>query len=172
MGIMPITLLEAKKFRVEQWELVRNGRQVVRQIVVHPGAVVILPLLDDEHVVAIHNYREAVGGELFELPAGTLETSEPPVECATRELQEETGYRAAKIEPLVEFFTTPGICTELMHAFVARDLTPVGTNLDETEQIRTEIVTLADCRKLIRQGKIKDGKTIATLATYFMKQAQ
>lgn len=93
---MDEVLLETRKFTVRRLEYNVPGQGLVRrELVVHPGAVTILPLLDPQTVVMIRNYRFAVGAELLELPAGTLEPPEPPVECAARELEEETGYRAA-----------------------------------------------------------------------------
>jgi ADP-ribose pyrophosphatase len=164
---MAEVLLEATKFRVERRQYAIAGRSpATREIVVHPGAVVILPLLDDKCIVLIHNYRYTVEQELIELPAGTLEPPEPPLACAGRELEEETGYRAGRIEPLGQFYTTPGITDERMHCFVAYDLTEVGQRLEGGEQIRTEIVALATALDWIRQGRILDGKTIALLLRY------
>lgn len=140
-----------------------GGGVAAKEIIVHPGAVVILPLLDDRTVVMIRNRRVAVGETLLELPAGTLEPAEEPLRCAAREVIEETGYRAGRIEPLIDFFTSPGICTERMFAFVARDLVHQGQDLDDTEQITPEPVALARTFELIRTGVIRDGKSIATL---------
>jgi len=165
------TLLQVTKFKIERWFF--NNTPVGsydREIVVHPGAVVILPLLSANDIVMIHNFRPAVGQELIELPAGTLESGENPAESAARELEEETGYRAGSIEPLCQFYTTPGICTEHMYAFVGRDLEKTAQKLDDTEQIRTEVFTWNIALDMISTGKIVDGKTIATLATYHLQQ--
>jgi ADP-ribose pyrophosphatase len=144
----------------------KSGKPIQREVVVHPGAVVILPILDEEHIVMIRNERFAVGRELWELPAGTLEVNEPPLLSAKRELIEETGYEAKQVEPLVTFFTSPGICNEVMYAFVAQDLTFVGQNLDENEKIITEVVTWQKAMDMVRDGTIADGKTITTLLYY------
>lgn len=144
----------------------RDGRPHVKEVIVHPGAVVILPLLDDGSVALIRNDRVAVGDTLWELPAGTLEPPEPPDECAARELTEETGYRvrsAASIVKLTEFYSSPGICTEKMFAYVARDIEHVGQELEATEQITVEPVSLDGAVDMIRRGEIRDGKSIATL---------
>jgi len=101
-----------------------DGRPYRRDVVLHPGAVVILPLLDGERVVLLRNYRHAVGGTLWEVPAGTLEPPEPPEACAVRELIEETGYRAKKWRKLAEFYPSPGILSERMYLFAAEELTP------------------------------------------------
>jgi ADP-ribose pyrophosphatase len=147
-----------------------GGGTLVRDVVVHPGAVTVLPLLDDGSLVMIHNFRHAVGRELLELPAGTLEPDESPTECAARELEEETGYRAGRIEPLCEFFTTPGITNERMLAFVASDLTKTSQDLQGGEQIRVEVMDQARVRKMLQAGQIEDGKTIAVLSTYFLRR--
>jgi len=140
-----------------------QGRLVKRDLVVHPGAVVILPLLDPEHIVMIRNERFAVGKTLWELPAGTLEKNESPIMTAKRELIEETGYQAGKIEALTQFYTSPGFCTEMMHAYVARDLIPIGQALEESEKITVEIVSWEQALNMAGDGTIIDGKTLTTL---------
>ena len=163
-------LLSGAVFSVERREYPRpQGRPVVREVVVHPGAVTILPLLDDGRIVLIRNQRLTIGQELLELPAGTLEPGEPPRDCALRELEEETGYRADTISPLCEFYTTPGICTERMWVFVARDLTHTQQNLQGAEQIRVCVLTIDEVRRMLRAGEIEDGKTIAALGTYLLR---
>ena len=137
-----------------------------RDVVIHPGAVVILPLLDDEHILMIKNERFAVGETLWELPAGTLEPREHPDATASRELVEETGYEAKKIEPLTTFYTSPGICNERMFAYTAQDLIYVGQKLDETEKITVEVVEWKKIREMIFNGEIHDGKTLTTLLFY------
>jgi ADP-ribose pyrophosphatase len=156
------------RFDVHALELPgRDGQKVRREVVVHPGAVVILPLLDPETVVLIRNRRFAVDQTLWELPAGTLEAPpETPLSCARRELIEETGYEAAIITELTAFYASPGILTEVMHAFVATDLKPVGQDLDESEQITAHPKPWAEVLAMVRSGEIRDGKTIATLLYY------
>jgi len=140
-----------------------EGKTVEREIVVHPGAVTILGLLDDQRVVMIRNHRWTVGKKLWELPAGTLEAGEDPKVCAGRELIEETGYEAAQIEPLVDFYTSPGILTEWMHTYVATGLKHVGQNLEETERIDVEPVEVDRLIEMTKNGEITDGKTMATI---------
>ena len=164
-------LLEATKFKVQRWTFLDTpcGR-VEREVVVHPGAVLILPFLSDTEIVMIHNLRHAVGRELLELPAGTLDSGEDPPTCALRELEEETGYRADFVEPLCEFFTGPGICTELMHAFVAKDLKKSRQRLDATEEIRVQVLGLEEALDMVAAGQIVDGKTIAALTTFQLRK--
>ncbi|MCX5659342.1 MAG: NUDIX hydrolase [Planctomycetota bacterium] len=157
-------LLHGPRFDVREVDVPEAGGGTVgKQVVIHPGAVVILPLLDDKTVVMIRNQRVAVGETLLELPAGTLEPGEAIESCAAREVVEETGYQAGRIEPLLDFYSSPGICTERMYCFVARELNHVGQDLDETEQITVEAVPLDEAVRKIRSGEIRDGKTIAAL---------
>jgi ADP-ribose pyrophosphatase len=157
-------VFEGVKFNVERRQIAtRDGGTAMREVVVHPGAVVVLPRLDDGRIVMIRNHRFAVGRTLWELCAGTLEAGEPPAETAARELIEETGYQAVHIEPLTTFYTSPGICTERMHAFLATGLTEVGQQLEATEQIEVELIEHRKVMRMIEAGEIEDGKTIATL---------
>ena len=144
----------------------RSGGVKRREVVAPPNAVVILPMLDDDTVVLIRNERFAVGQTLWELPAGTLEEGENPALCAARELVEETGYAAAQVERMIEFYSTPGFCTERLTAYLARDLTHKGQDLDETERITTEAAPLNRSIQMIRDNTIRDAKTIATLLYY------
>ncbi len=162
-------LLTTRLFSVEQRTYSAGEKEPIRRdVVVHPGAVVVLAILDDHRVVMIRNYRYPVEEELLELPAGTMEPDEAPIETARRELEEETGYRAGRMQPFVTFFTSPGICTERMHAFVASDLTEVGQNLQEDERIVVEVVGLEEVRRMLLAGRLRDGKTIAVLSSYLL----
>ena len=165
------TLLRARKFTVERRQYAApDGSPLTREIIVHPGAVIVLPLLTDSEIVMIHNYRYTIERELLELPAGTLDAGEEPPACAMRELEEETGYRPGRLELMGEFYTTPGITNELMRCFVAYDLQPARQRLDAGERIRTEIVPLARAVEMVRNGTIVDGKTIATLLRYYLER--
>ena len=159
--------LELHHFRDEE-----TGKRHVREICVHPGAVVILGLLDQDRVVLIRNKREAVGQILVELPAGTVEKGENPMNCAGRELLEETGYLAGRIKTLGTFFTSPGILSEKMYAFVAYDLKQQQTALRAGEEIETQLATLDEAIEMIRHGQIMDGKSIAAILMYdkFMRR--
>jgi ADP-ribose pyrophosphatase len=166
-------LLDTPRFNVERREYDSGGESpIVRDIVVHPGAVVILPILDPGRIVMIRNYRHAVDATLWELPAGTREPDEPVVETAGRELIEETGYHAGHLEPLIAFYTSPGILSERMHAFVATDLAPGDQALEHGEQIDVEVVGMNRVRTLMTDGSIQDGKTLAVLGLYFLGSHQ
>lgn len=159
------TLLNCRKFRVVRRNVPgRGGRVVSHETVVHPGAVVVLPLLEDGRIVLIRNYRHTIERELIELPAGTLDRpGEEPVAAALRELEEESGYRAARLDPLCEFYPSPGVMTELIRAYVATGLSPVQQRLEETENIRVEIVSPQEALRRVDAGEIVDAKTIITL---------
>ena len=145
----------------------RDGRWPRREAVVHPGAVVILPILDERTLLLIHNERFAVGRTLWELPAGTLEPPpETPESCAARELIEETGHHADQFDPILQFYTSPGFCTERIWAFAATSLTDVGQQLDPSEKITVEAVSYDRTMALIHNGQLVDGKSIATLLYY------
>ncbi|RMF76056.1 MAG: NUDIX hydrolase [Planctomycetota bacterium] len=159
-------ILQARKFRVEQFDRPGAARVPPRYVVRHPGATVVLPILDSGEIVMIRNHRVSIDAELLELPAGTLEASEPPIDCARRELAEETGYSAARLTPLFRFYSSPGFCDERLHAFVALDLTPGRQHLDAGEEITVVRLAYSDAMHAIESGEIADGKTIATLLYY------
>lgn len=166
-------VFEGVRFDVHTVELPgHSGRTVRRDVVVAPNAAVILPLLDEQTVVLIRNERFAVGQSLWELPAGTIEHGEDPGHCAQRELLEEAGYRAGRMTKLIEFYPSPGICTERMHAFLAQDLTHIGQSLDENERITVEAVALERSMQMVWDNTIRDGKTIAALLYYHTRRDQ
>jgi ADP-ribose pyrophosphatase len=139
------------------------GHECSREIVVHPGAVCIVARPNPEEVILIRQYRHAAGGELVEIPAGTLHEGEDPRECAIRELEEEAGYRAANMIERAKFWTTPGFTTELMYLYEASGLTKTQTNPDEDEVIEVDIVSRAKALQMIDDGQIQDAKSILGL---------
>jgi len=164
-------LLDGVRFDVIAVDLKkRSGGTKRREVVVPPDAVVIVPVLSDGRLVLIRNDRFAVGETLWEIPAGTLEEGEAPDACAGRELTEETGYAASTLTRLLDFYTSPGFCTERMTAYLAEGLTHQGQDLDETERIEVEPVTLAEAMDMLVTNQIKDGKTIAALLHYYVFQ--
>ncbi len=157
----------AARFRARAVDVKRRDGGVLRREIVEPAdAVLVVPVLENGSIVWIRNRRFAVGQTLWEMCAGTLEPGEPPEACAGREVVEETGYRAGKLQKLTEFFTCPGFCTELMHVFLGTRLEHVGQHLDETEQIEVEVRTLDESLRMIRTGEVRDGKSIAGLLYY------
>jgi ADP-ribose pyrophosphatase len=138
-----------------------GGKTVEREIVLHPGAAVVVPVVRPGTIVLLRQYRPAVGADLYELPAGTLEPDEPPEACAARELTEETGYRASSLRKLASFWTSPGILRERMHLFLASGLTRASARPDEGEMIEGIIeVSLEEARAMVRDGRVEDAKTI------------
>jgi ADP-ribose pyrophosphatase len=163
----PEILFRARRFNVERVEQVMpDGSRHVREIVRHPGAVVLLPLLDDGRVCFVRNFRAAVGQTLIELPAGTLEPHEDPIETAVRELAEETGYRAGRVEHVLTFCMSPGILDEQMHFFVAEQLQPGPTSFDAGEDIQPLLCTWDEALEMVGRGEIHDAKTLAALLYY------
>ena len=143
--------------------LLPDGQQVSREVVVHNGAVVIVPIDQDDHVLLVRQYRHAAGESLLEAPAGTLEDSESPDDCAQRELQEEIGYASTNLRALGGFWSSPGFCTEFIYAYMARNLVESKLSADDDEDIDVERVPTSRIPELIRLGEIRDAKTIAAL---------
>lgn len=136
----------------------------VREVVEHPGGVVVVPILEDNKVVLIRQWRHPIGQELIEIPAGKLDVKgEDIFDAAKRELEEETGFVANNWEYLGFIFTTPGFCDEKLHLYKAWDLTTTQTNLDYGEIIEPYIVDLEEAYAMIKEGKITDAKTIIGL---------
>ena len=164
---VPEILFRARRFQVERAiQTMPDGSQHVREVVRHPGAVVILPLLDDGRVCFVRNFRVAVGETLIELPAGTLEPNEDPAETAIRELAEETGYRAGRMEHQLTFCMSPGILDERMHLYVADQLRPGPMALEAGEDIQPLLCTWDESLEMVRRGEIRDAKTLVGLLYY------
>jgi len=140
-----------------------DGRVWAKEIVIHPGAVAVVARLDDGGVVLVRQYRHATGQELLEICAGGLHPGEDPVECAVRELEEETGYRASKMVERSRFWTTPGFTTEFMYLYEATGLVKTKINPDEDESIEVEIVSPQEALLMINDGRIQDAKSILGL---------
>ena len=157
-------LLEARRFRVVRVsESGADGAGRSREIVQHPGSVVILPLVSPREVCLVEVVRVAVGRTLLELPAGTLDRVESLEEAARRELAEETGYRAGRMTATAEFWMSPGLLRERMHLFVAEDLVAGSQALEPGEQIRTRVVDWDEAVSMCRDGGIEDAKTVAAI---------
>jgi len=137
-----------------------SGKVFTKEIVVHSGAVCIVPILDNGDIVLVRQYRHAAQAELLELCAGGLNPGEDPVEAARRELEEETGYRAENLVERARFWTTPGFTTEFMYLYEATGLAKTQTNPDEDEVIEVEVATQEECLRMVDDGRIQDAKSI------------
>lgn len=140
-----------------------NGVTIDLEIVRHPGAAAVVPLMDNETVVLIKQFRHAAGGYIYEIPAGKLHPGEDPKNCAVRELEEEVGYRAGKLELLSSIFTAPGFTDEVIHIYKASGLTRGRQNLDRDEVLEVVEVSLRDAIEMTRTGEIRDAKTMVGL---------
>ena len=143
-----------------------GGVQVERDVVVHPGSVVVLPILRDGRVLLIRQYRHSVGEFLWELVAGRKEQGETPVAAAKRELAEETGYTAKRYRKLMRVVPTPGFVTEWMWIFAAEELTLGAAQPEEDEKITPRVFTLPQALGMIRRGTLRDAKSICGLLYY------
>jgi ADP-ribose pyrophosphatase len=161
------TLLENRRFAVVEKIVPRaDGSTASCQFVRHGGSVAILPVLKDGRVCLIRSRRLTVEETLIEVPAGTREPDEPPLETARRELAEETGFRAGQFDALSSYFPSPGILSERMWIFVARDLTPGDPAREANEEIENLIVPWDEALRMIDRGEVHDGKTIIALLMY------
>jgi len=140
-----------------------GGLTANREVVVHPGSVVVLPHLDDGRIVLVRQFRYAVGKSLWELVAGGLEPNETPLEAARRELREEAGYYARTLRPMFSFYPTPGFVSERMHLVEASDLVRCKTSPDADERLRVGRFTRADLLTMLSQRRLEDGKTLVGL---------
>lgn len=158
------TVHVGRRIRVEVDTLhTADGRTIRRDAIRHPGAVVILPVLDAERVVLLRNFRFVIGETLWEVPAGTVEPNEPLEACAKRELLEETGYTAARWRSLGYLYASPGVLDEKLHLFVAEDLTPGPAHPEPDEALEPVVVPLADAIGMCLDGTVRDAKTVTAL---------
>lgn len=147
------------KLRVDKVRL-PDGRETTREVVVHRGAVAVVPMTESGKVVMVRQYRQAAGEVLLEIPAGTLEPGESPAECAHREVQEEIGYRSDDLILMFRSYLAPGYSTEMLHTFLARGLTKVTAERDPDEFIEVVEAPIDEALRFIETGEIKDAKTI------------
>ena len=148
--------------RVDEVTLARGG-QTRREVVQHQSSVAVVPVDAEDNVVMVRQYRHPAGAVLLEVPAGKIDGAEAPEAAAQRELREEAGFASNDLRGLGQFWVSPGYCTERMHVFYAGDLVPSTLEADMDEDIRTEKVPLSDIARLIREGELQDGKSIAAL---------
>ena len=143
-----------------------DGRRHLREIVEHAPGAAVVAVDHAGQVLLVRQLRPAVDAALLELPAGLVDPGETPVDCARRELAEETGYAASALEPLLSFYTSPGFSTELIHVFVATDLREGVVAHDEEEDIELVRLPLEQAIRQVTEGEISDAKTVAGLLAY------
>lgn len=157
-------LFQGLVFQVERDRLREpDGLEIVREVVRHNGGAGALPVLDDGRIALVRQYRHPARRELLEIPAGKLEIGESPAECAARELEQETGWRAGRLEKLCEFYTTPGFCEEKLYVYLATKLQPAAQQLDEDEVVEVVYLPLTEALDLAARGEIEDSKTLLAL---------
>lgn len=140
-----------------------NGGLTLREVVEHPGGVCVIPVDEEGYTYCVEQYRYPMGEILLEAPAGKLEPGEDPVSCALRELSEETGIQAGKIISLGKMYPSPGYCGEVLHLFLARELSMGQAHPDENELLNLHKLHLSQLREIVMDGKITDAKTIVTV---------
>jgi ADP-ribose pyrophosphatase len=157
------TIYKGRVFDIAKSKIREDGSEYEREIVVHNGSAVIVPVFADKTIALVRQYRHAAKDFLLEIPAGTVEAGETPETCAFREVEEEIGMKAGKMEKLLEFYVSPGFLTEKMHLFLATGLAESEQNLDEDENISIERLSFEEIFDMIRRNHIVDAKTIIGL---------
>lgn len=153
------------KLRIDTVQM-PDGRESTREIVEHPGAVVIVAVDESDNVLLVRQFRYALGKELLEIPAGGIDGDETPEEAAVREMQEETGHLPGKLVKLGGFYSAPGFCTEYLHLFLATELRPGRLFAEDTESIQLERMPVSQVPVLVASGKLEDAKSLAGLMIY------
>ncbi len=161
------TLHHGKVFDVRRDEVAEpGGLRTTREIIVHPGSVVVLPVLPDGRIVLVRQYRHAAGRFLWELVAGRKEPGESPVQGARRELLEETGYRARRYRVFLDVYPAPGFLSERMYILLAEGLTAGAAQPEDDEKITSRAFSVAELQKMIRSRRLRDAKSVAGILFY------
>jgi 8-oxo-dGTP pyrophosphatase MutT (NUDIX family) len=158
-SITPIYKGRVIEFNIERVRL-PNGKVADLEIFHHPGGAAVVAIDSQQRVCLLYQYRHAAGGYIWELPAGKIDNREPPLETATRELEEEGGAVATRWESLGSYFSSPGVFTEVIHLFLARDLKPAPPRPEEHEVFHVEWRPLAEVLAMIDSGELRDGKSL------------
>ncbi len=140
-----------------------DGTTAGREVVLHRGAVALVPMVDADHVCLIRNARYSVGHTLLEVPAGTIDPGESPDATAARELTEETGYRAGRIARIGEWYVSPGVMNERMYLYLCEELTPGPTAYQPDENLASEVVAWDEAVRMVRDGRVEDAKTMLAI---------
>jgi len=158
------TLLKGRAFSIRRDTLkTPDGHETKLDIIEHGGSVIIVPVDKNSNLLFVRQYRHAAGMDLLELPAGTLEEGEDPAECAAREIREETGFAADKIEKIGDFYLAPGYSTEFMHVYLARELRYDPLEADADEFLSVETIPFAEAIQMAERGEMPDAKSLAAL---------
>ena len=161
------TIYDGKVFGIRRDELIEpSGVRTTREVITHPGSVVVLPVLPDGRILMIQQYRHAAKQYLWELVAGRIDGGETPLHAAARELIEETGYRATKFRIFLDVFPTPGFLEERMFLLLAEGLTPGKASPEDDEKIISRAYNHKQLEEMIRTGKLRDAKSIAGILYY------
>ena len=168
LSSQPIYQGRAVNLRVDAVEK-PSGRRTTREVVEHGDCVAIIAVDAEDRVLLVRQFRQAVGKELLEIPAGSINPGESPAQAVRRELQEETGYFPHKLEKLGGFYSAPGYCTEYLHLYLATDLSFSPLQAEDTEGIELVHVPFANIPNLIASGKICDAKSIAGLSALLQR---
>jgi len=159
------------KVKLDEIKYLNSGNVSPREVVLHNGGAVILAVTNENKIILVKQFRYPFQDYLWELPAGKLDEGEAPLECALRELKEETGYSAGKIVKLGSIFTSPGYSSEELHIFLANNLSAGKTEREEGEEdMKLAEVTIDEFRNMILSGNIKDSKTISAYLLYFLNK--
>lgn len=162
-------VLKARVFLLRRdWLKTPDGRETTYDIIEHHGSVAIVPIDADGNMLFVRQYRHAAGMDVLELPAGTLEPNEDPQVCAAREIREEIGFAAGRLERIGSFYLAPGYSTEFMTVYLARDLKHDPLKADDDEFLSVEAVPVAEAIRMAERGEIPDAKSLAAL---FLVQA-
>ncbi len=146
-----------------------DGSEGTREVVVHHGGAAIVAVTEAGEILLVRQFRIATGEVLLELPAGKLELGEDPMDCALREIEEETGYRTTQVEPLLQLYVSPGYTSELLHIFLAENLHEGRQNFDEGEVLDLVKMPLDEALAAIRRGEIRDAKTVSGIMAYALR---
>ena len=156
-------IYEGRIVRLEVDQLEFGGRATIREVVRHPGGVVLLGLRDDGLIPFVRQLRYPMQEKLLELPAGKLDPGEDPRDAAAREMEEETGYRPLDLEHVFSFYATPGFCDELLHLYYSAHLVETASNPEFDEHLEIEFFTLDEALQLALSGQIRDAKTLTAV---------
>ena len=154
---------------VEDQVIWPNGKELGRSLIMHPGISVMVPILEVNRIILLKQYRYGAGRVLWEVPAGTISPGETPLQCAKREIVEETGFKASRWKKLASCYTSPGYNTEVIHCFTASQLCESQASLEEDEVLEVEVIAVQEVKNMIKEGKIQDAKSLVALFSYFKK---